>query len=82
MCWQSLTVVLVALVVGVPLGVAVGRALWTVLGDQLGVVPDPVTPVGALAPLVAGVLVAGAVISYAGGALLARKPPATSLRSE
>lgn len=81
-CWQSLTVVLVALVVGVPLGVAVGRALWTVLGDQLGVVPDPVTPVGALAPLVAGVLVAGAVISYAGGALLARKPPATSLRSE
>lgn len=81
-CWQTVTFVLIALVAGIPLGIAVGRALWTVLSNQLGVVPDAVTPVATLLPFAAAILAGGALISYAGGALLARTPPATSLRSE
>ena len=43
--WQSTTVALVALVVGLPLGVAAGRAVWVLLADRLGAVSQPVTPV-------------------------------------
>ena len=38
-----------AVVVGVPLGVILGRVLWRAFADLLGVVPDPVTPWTALA---------------------------------
>ena len=81
-CWQSVTLVLVALVVGVPFGVAVGRTIWTALGGRLGVVAEPITPVVTLVPLVSAVLVAGAALSYAGGVALARTRPADALRSE
>lgn len=80
--WQTLTFAAIALVVGIPLGVALGRALWTALADRLGVVPDLVTPLVGLVLLAAAILAGGALISYTGGALLARTPPATSLRSE
>ena len=33
------------LVVGLPLGVAAGRWLWNLFAQQIGVVPEPVTPV-------------------------------------
>lgn len=42
--WQAVTAVGGALVVGVPLGVAIGRQLWLRYVDDLDVVPRAVTP--------------------------------------
>ena len=67
---------------GVPIGVALGRALWTALADRLGVVPDPITPLVGLLVLAAATLLLGGLLSYAGGVLLARTRPAAALRSE
>ena len=80
--WQTVTIVVIALVIGIPLGIAAGRTLWTRLGDGLGVVPDPVTPLAALLALAGAALLASAALSYAGGTLLARTRPAAALRSE
>lgn len=80
--WQTLTFAAIALVAGVPIGVALGRALWTALADRLGVVPDPITPLVGLLVLAAATLLLGGLLSYAGGVLLARTRPAAALRSE
>jgi hypothetical protein len=50
---QATTLACAALVVGIPLGLLVGRATWLVIAEEMGLAGDPVTPV----PL----LVAGAV---------------------
>ena len=80
--WQTATFAAIALLIGVPVGIALGRALWTSLSDRLGVVPDPVTPLVGLLILAAATLVVGGLLSYGGGAVLARTRPAAALRSE
>ena len=80
--WQTVTFAFIALAIGVPLGVAAGRAIWTALADDLGAVAEPITPLATLGLLVGGTLVAGGALAAAGGAMLARARPATALRSE
>jgi predicted lysophospholipase L1 biosynthesis ABC-type transport system permease subunit len=46
--WQATTVALVALAVGLPLGVALGRWSWSLLIDRIGLGAEPVTPWPAL----------------------------------
>jgi putative ABC transport system permease protein len=43
--WQAATLVAVGLAVGLPLGIAAGRWGWYLFAEQIGVVPEPVTPV-------------------------------------
>ena len=50
------TIALVSAVVGIPLGIALGRVAWTALADSIGAVAAPVVPM-ALLLLVPGVLV-------------------------
>ena len=40
--WQTTTITLIGLVVGVPAGIAAGRAIWQLFARSLGVFPDPV----------------------------------------
>jgi ABC-type lipoprotein release transport system permease subunit len=80
--WQATTLAIIALAIGVPLGVVVGRWSWTALADDLGTVAEPVVPVLALIaalPIVA--LIANAV-AFVPGRVAARLRPATVLRSE
>ena len=73
---------LVGIVIGVPLGVVAGRAVWQVFATNLGVVPVTVIAVGTLAVLAAAVLV-GAIVLAIGPALVsARSRPAALLRTE
>ena len=46
--WQATSMVMVGLLVGVPLGVLLGRELWLVFAKQLHVVPEPTLPIGLL----------------------------------
>jgi ABC-type lipoprotein release transport system permease subunit len=56
-CWQASTIALVGIVLGIPLGVAVGQVVWRTFALNLGAVPTSVVPVSVIVALGAGVLV-------------------------
>jgi putative ABC transport system permease protein len=73
---------LVALVTAVPLGVFLGRQVWGLVAEQLGVPDVPLVPVASVATVVlVGLLVVNLVASYPAWRA-ARLPTATALRSE
>ena len=80
--WQATTVVVVSLVIAVPLGVALGRWVWTLLADDLGVVAQPRVPLLALVAVAAGAVLLANVIALVPGQIAARTRMATDLRSE
>ena len=43
--WHAGIVAVIGLVVGIPLGLVVGRFVWAKLADELGVSADPTWPV-------------------------------------
>jgi ABC-type antimicrobial peptide transport system permease subunit len=76
------TLVALALVVGIPIGLVLGRLLWRAFTHNLGILYRPVTPVLALvliAPL--AVLVAN-VVALASSRRARRVEPATVLHAE
>jgi ABC-type antimicrobial peptide transport system permease subunit len=56
--WQTSTTLFIAVALGLPLGVVVGRWAWTGFAGSLGVVPVTVVPLG---PVVLGLLLLVAV---------------------
>jgi len=54
--WQATTVALVGIIVGVPLGIVVGRVVWNAFATNLGAVPVPAVPGPTIAALAVGVL--------------------------
>jgi putative ABC transport system permease protein len=81
-CWQATTVSLVGIVLGVPMGIALGNFVWRSFASNLGAVPVAVVPVGLVVSIGAGVVVFGNVLSLAPAALAARLHPAEALRED
>lgn len=79
---QALTLVVLALVAGLPAGIAAGRAGWSVVATSLGVKLEAPTPALELALAAAAVSAAGVMASLAPAALAARRSPAELLRNE
>lgn len=79
--WQSSAFVITGLIVGVPLGVAVGRWSWHLFANQLGVPPEPVTPVIALVLLFPAAVLLANVIAAVPGRVAAQTGPAAVLRT-
>jgi hypothetical protein len=79
--WQATTLAALALLVGLPLGVAAGRWAWLLVNAGLGSGAGPVTPVPVLAVVPATVLVANLVAALPARAAAATRP-AVVLRSE
>jgi hypothetical protein len=80
--WQATVIVFLATAIGAPVGVAVGRLLWRVQADELGIVFEPRIPwMGVIALVVAGLLLANLIAALPAGAA-ARLRPARILRSE
>ncbi len=80
--WHATTVGAIALVAGLPLGFGVGRWIWNVVAEHLGVAPAPVTPGGSLLLVVPAVLLLANVVAALPGGLAARTKPAVVLRAE
>jgi hypothetical protein len=80
--WQTTLTLVIALVVGVPLGVAAGRWAWHGFAGSLGVAPVTVVPVLLLAAGCAAVLLAGNLLTSFPAAVAARTPAAGTLRTE
>ena len=73
--WQATTLALVGVVVGVPLGLIVGRAVWNAFANNLGVVPVTVVPTLVIAAIAVGVLVGANVIAIAPAWVATRSKP-------
>lgn len=80
--WQALLVVLIALAVGLLIGVGLGRAAWTRFATDLGLVPAVDTPTLALGAIVVVGLVSALVIAWGPARAANRTVPARVLRTE
>jgi FtsX-like permease family/MacB-like periplasmic core domain len=80
--WQASTLAAIAVLAGVPLGVAAGRWTWTFFASRLGVGTDPTVPLQVLAATAVATVVLANLIAAAPARLAARTPAAALLRTE
>jgi 2,3-bisphosphoglycerate-dependent phosphoglycerate mutase len=80
--WQSSVAVAIGTVVGIPLGIVLGRVLWDLFAHGLHMVPDPSVPVLTVLFVALGALVLANVIAALPGRMAARTPTALLLRAE
>jgi ABC-type lipoprotein release transport system permease subunit len=80
--WQSTVAVAIGLVVGIPLGVYLGRALWIQFAHEIHAVPTPTISVLALLAVAAGGLVLAVVVALVPARVAARTPAAVLLRAD
>ncbi len=80
--WHASLLSAAALVVGIPLGVVIGRVTWSAIVDNLGVVSAPVVPLTAIVGVALLVLVVANLAALGPGWAAARTRAATALRTE
>jgi len=80
--WQATTFAALGLVVGLPLGVSLGRWAWTLFAEQIGVVPEPVTPLPLILLVVPAAVLLANLVALLPARHAARTSPALVLRAE
>src|SRR5690349_4952555 len=80
--WQATTIAAIALLAGLPIGIAGGRWAWHYFAAQLGVLPEPAVPPAAILIAIPGALVMANLIAAAPARAAGRTQPATVLRTE
>ena len=79
--WQGTTLAVVGIVIGVPLGIVTGGAVWRTFAANLGAVPVSVVPIWLVVGLAAGVIVAANLLAIAPALTAARTKPGQLLRT-
>jgi hypothetical protein len=79
--WQMTSVTVIALLIGLPLGIALGRWVWVLFATGLGIAGGTVTPVLIVVLMVPPVLAANAVAFWPGRTAV-RLSPAEVLHTE
>ncbi len=82
MGWHAVTLGVIASVIGVPLGIIGGRAVWSAIAEQAGLGVAYSTPVGALSVAVALALLLPFVIEIILSRSARRQSVASSLRAD
>jgi FtsX-like permease family len=80
--WQVTTLTALALLVGLPLGVAVGHWAWALFANEVGLSTDAITPVTLVLLIVPVAILAAVAVTLPSGRHCARMSPASVLRSE
>jgi hypothetical protein len=80
--WQSTIAVAIGTVVGIPLGIALGRWSWDLFARSIHAVPATSVPLLAVVAIALGGLMLANVVAALPGRLAARTPTAMLLRSE
>jgi ABC-type antimicrobial peptide transport system permease subunit len=80
-CTQSVAIAVVAVVIGLPLGIVSGRVAWGALAHSIGAVSETIVP-PTLALLPPAVLLFALVVAVIPGLRAIRVLPANALRSE
>ena len=79
--WQATTTAAIALLIGLPAGVAGGRWAWRLFAAQLGVLPEPAMPLTTILIAIPSALALANLIAAAPARAAARTRPATVLRT-
>ncbi len=79
--WQATVIAVASLVVGVPVGIVVGRWVWLAFAHQLGVIPDISIRPWLVVLLAVAVLLTANLIALVPAAGAARTPVAETLRT-
>ncbi len=80
--WQATVAGVSGLAAGIPLGIIVGRWLWTLFARQIYAVPEPTVPAWSVALLAVGTLILVNLVAALPGRAAARTPAALALRAE
>jgi hypothetical protein len=80
--WQATTIAAIALLIGLPAGIAGGRWAWRVFAAQLGVLPEPAVPLTTIFMAIPAALVLANLIAAVPARAAARTQSATVLRTE
>ena len=80
--WQASALGVVALLIGLPLGVISGRRGWNVFADRLGVVPAVAIPIFAIVLAVPATILVANLLAVVPGRMASRLRPGPVLRSE
>jgi hypothetical protein len=62
--WQAATTMIVGLAIGVPLGVVIGRVVWSTFTSQLDVLDQPQVPLLVIAAVAAGAVVTAILVAW------------------
>jgi predicted lysophospholipase L1 biosynthesis ABC-type transport system permease subunit len=80
--WQTTVALLIAVLVGGPLGIVGGRLAWHAFAGSLGVVPIVEVPVLALVLGLAALVLAGNLLAVLPASVAERTRPGVALRTE
>ena len=80
--WQALTLAGLALLIGLPLGIACGRLGWQIFAGQLGITPVVAVPFVLLAAMAVGWVAAAIAVATLPAEAAVRSRPAAILRGE
>ncbi|MEP7026268.1 MAG: FtsX-like permease family protein, partial [Actinomycetota bacterium] len=80
--WQSLVIIAIGTVTGIPLGIAAGRLLWNKFAGQLYVVPHPAVSAVTVTVVAVSALAVAVLTAIMPGWRAARLPAADVLRGE
>jgi ABC-type antimicrobial peptide transport system permease subunit len=80
--WQSSVSAIAGVIVGLPIGIGIGRWLWTLFAQAISAAPDPNVPVLYIAAVAFGTVLFANLAAVFPGIVAARTPTALLLRTE
>jgi len=80
--WQATVAALIGIVVGLPLGIVIGRELWMLFARNINAVPDPTVSILSVGLIAAGALAFSNLVAVIPGRIAARTSTALVLRAE
>jgi hypothetical protein len=80
--WQTTTIAILSVAIGLPGGVAAGRWGWHLFAEQLAVLPQPVVPLGAIAIVAPAAVILANAIAALPAMSAANTLPALVLKAE
>jgi hypothetical protein len=80
--WQATVTALAGVIVGVPLGILIGRQLWTLFARNINAVPDSTVPTVSVILVVLGSFIFANLVATIPGKIAARTSTALALRAE
>lgn len=80
--WQASSIGVIALIIGIPVGIAAGRWAWGAVADGIGSSSPTIVPALAVAAIIPCVLLVANLIAAGPGWSAARVPPVIAMRAE